>query len=294
MPSAETLARALGDLTPASYLVGTFVSTNADSTVEIDFGDGAVTCLSSLNYTPLAGVSVRCLRINGGTLMLGEAFPTAILGTVTVAGSPLLTVTTSTGSQDLPYLASYTPRTVADEVVIFGGYVLGKPSASRTGSYTATTAAAGSYSVDFRADDSGTYYVPGTAYSTADVWCTSTGNNKGAWFYGATIANTIPDTATITRVQLYVNEFYNLYPTSLALVGLHTLETKSGSPTITSATTISAGSGWKELPLAFGTALMTGASKGVGTGSSGSSGYHKFRSRAADADSGLLRIDWTV
>lgn len=274
--------------------MGSFVSANSDGTAQIDFGQGEVTTLSAMNYQPLVGASVRCLRIKSGTLMLGEANPVAVLGTVTVAGSPLLTVTTSAGSQDLPYLASYTPRTVSDVVVIFGGYVLGKPSASLAPTYTPETAAAGSYSTDFRADDSGTYYVPGTAYSTADVWCTSTGNNKGAWFYGATIANTIPDTATITRVQVYVNEFYNLYPTSLALIGLHTLETKSGAPTITSATTISSGTGWKELPTSFGDSLKAGTSKGVGTGSSGSSGYHKFRSRAADADSGLLRIDWTV
>ena len=294
MSSGEALARAFSELGPAEFLVGAFVEANSDGTVQIDFGQGEVTALSAMNTQPLPGTSVRCLRIKGGTLMIGEANPVAVLGTVTATGSPLLTVTTSVGAQSLPYLESYTPRNVSDVVAIFGGYVLGKVSAALAPTYTPEAAPAGSYTTDFRANDSGTYYVPGAAYSTADVWCTSTGNNRGAWFYGATIANTIPDSATVTRVQVYVNEFYNEFPTSLALIGLHELETKSGAPTISDSVTISAGTGWKDLPTSFGDALKTGTKKGVGTGSSGSSGYHKFRSRAADADSGLLRIDWTA
>src|SRR5690606_30652751 len=122
-----------------------------------------------------------------------------------------------------------------------------------------------------------------------EVRCSS--GNIGAWFYGSTIADTIPDGAKISRVQLYVNEFYNQFPSSLATIGLHALAAKAGAPSVSSPVTISAGSGWKDLPTSFGDALKTGAKLGVGTAEGG---YHKFRPVSADADCGMLRIDWSL
>lgn len=291
MTSAQKLANLFAELGPAEFIVGDFVDTNADGSVEVDFGDGAVTVLSALNYTPLAGVSVRCLRIKGGALMLGEANPVAIIGTVTATGSPLLTVTTSVGSQELPYLASYDPRNTNDEVVIFGGYVLGKPSATLAGSYTAPAAATTDYQVDFRATDSGSWN--GTSWWTTQPWASN--SNKGAWFYGGAVGDTIPDGAEITRVQAYLPRFYDGFPAELAAVGLHVLAAKSGSLSLSSPTAIAAGSGWYDLPTSFGDSLKTGASTGIGVQQNNANlGYHKFRSISEDADSGLLRIDWTV
>lgn len=221
--------------------------------------------------------------------MLGPAQPRSGVGTVTATGTPTLTVTTSAGSRQLPFISTYS-AVVSDTVLIdwaSGGVVVGKVTAAPSSSYTPADAPMGSFSADFRADDSGSYQSG--SWWTSDVWCSDT--NIGAWFYGSTIADTIPDAATITSVQVYVNEFYNAFPTSLATVGLHALATKAGAPTVTSEVTVSAGSGWKTLPAAFGDALKTGVSRGVGTDHGG---YHKWRSRAADADSGLLRIGWSV
>lgn len=284
---AAALARSLSELGPVDLIVGNFVTTNSDGSVQVDFGQGQVTVDSAINYQPLAGTPVRCLRFKGGAILLGESNPLAILGTVTGTGTPLITVSTSAGSKDLPYLASYTPRTIGDVVVIFGGYVLGKASAALSSSYTPTAPAGTRYSADFRAVDSGSYFSG--AWWTTEVRC-STGN-KGAWFYGTTIADTIPDAATVESIQIYINETYNQYPTSLATIGLHTLTAKSGAPTISSAETIAAGSGLRDLPTEFGTALKTGAAFGVGTNEGGN---HRFKSRASDADSGLLRIEWSI
>jgi hypothetical protein len=297
MGSAEVVERKLATIPTVKLATGTFVTSNTDGTVSIDFGQGAVTCLSAGFFQPLPGIAVRCLITDDGTVMLGPSAAISAYGTVTATGATTVTVTTSAGSRQLPFLASYTPRTIGDIVEIDwadSGMVQGKVSAVPAASYAPVTAPPGAFTADFRATDSGTFYVPGGAYNTTDIWCTSTGNNRGAWFYGTTIADTIPDGATISRVQIYINEFYNQFPGSFALIGLHPLTTKSGSPTVTSAIAISAGSGWKDLPTAFGNALKTGASYGIGTGSSGSSGYHKFLNRVADADSGMLRIDWTV
>jgi hypothetical protein len=287
----------LSALTPTNLPTGTYVSTNVDGTVQIDFGQGPVTCPSATLFTPLPGDQVRCIKAGATTLMIGPAVPRSSIGTVTaVPGAPLVTVLTSIGSKQLPYNSAYAP-TIGDTVIIdwaAGGIVTGKVTGIPTGSYTPPPATAKSFSADFRANDSGTWYVPGSTWNQTDVWCTSTGNNRGAWFYGNTIADTIPNTAKIGSVQVFVDEFYNIAPSSLALIGLHTLTSKSGAPTITSPVSISAGTGWKTLPNSFGDSLKSGSKRGIGTGSSAGSGFHKFTSRARDSDSGKLRIKWTV
>lgn len=290
MSSADRTARALDAIPTLDLPVGLYISANADGTVQIDFGEGAVNCLSAGTFEPLAGTSVRCIRTDVGTVMLGAAAPRLSYGTVVTAGSPLLTVSVAGTNYSLPYLSSYTPRNVADAVMIDwnrGGVVLGVPSQIPSSSYVPAGGVAQPFTADFRAYDSGSYRSG--SWWTTDVRCSS--GNKGAWFYGSTIADTIPDGATVTRVQLYVNEYYNEFPSSLATIGLHTLLSKAGAPTVTDTVTISAGSGWKDLPAAFGTLLKTGAKYGVGTNEGG---FHKFRAVALDADSGLLRIDWTV
>ncbi len=292
MASGDEIARVLGAIPTAGLIVGTFVSLNPDGTVQIDFGAGPVPCLSAGSSQPLPGTSVRCVQFDGGVVMLGPAAPQSTFGTVTATGALALTVTVGGVSLQLPFMVSYTPRAINDVVLIdwdSGGVVLGKLSAVPGASYVyvPTTPPIQAYTADFRADDSGSF--ESGSWNKNDVYCSS--SNIGAWFYGSTIAGTIPDGAVINRVQLYVPEYYNQFPSSLATIGLHTLPTKAGTPSISSAGTISQGTGWKDLPVGFGDALKTGAALGVGTNHGG---YHKFRGRATDADSGLLRIDWTV
>ncbi len=140
----------------------------------------------------------------------------------------------------------------------------------------------------FRSTKSGNYYVPGSSWAAGDeVWCSD--GNRGCWFYGGAIADTIPNGAKIQSVRVYVPEFYNQFPTSKATIGLHNKTGKSGAPTITSATTISAGTGWKKLPNSFGDALKDGSKEGLGTNGGG---YHKFTGRSGDNQSGYLEIVW--
>lgn len=294
--SGDATARKLRGLAALGFPVGTFVSTNTDGTVNIDFGNGPVSCQSASLFQPLPGDSVQCLQSGSMTMMIGPSSARSAIGVVVAGGSPQITVMTSIGSRQMFYNPAYTP-TVSDTVLIdwaSGGVVIGKTSGVPAGSYTPPATSPHAFQVDFAANDSGTYYVPNGAYNQTDVWCTSTGNNRGAWFYGTTIADTIPDGATITLVEAFLPEFFNEFPSSLALIGLHTLVSKSGAPTISSAVSVPRGAGWVSLPTSFGDALKTGSMKGIGTGSSGSSGYHKYTGRAADADSGKLRIGWTV
>lgn len=294
--TGDATARKLNALKPIGFLVGTFVSTNTDGTVQVDFGQGAINCQSASTFQPLPGDSVFCQQSGATTVMLGPSSLRSGVGTVTATGAPKITVSTSIGSRQMFYISSYAP-TIGDVVLIdwgSGGIVVGKVTGAPAGSYLPPSAAPASFLVDFAANDSGTWYVPGGGFNQTDVWCTSTGNNRGAWYYGTTIPDTIPDTATITSLQLFLPEFYNQFPSSLALIGLHTFAAKTGEPVITSPTAVPGGAGWVNLPLPFGDALKTGADKGVGTGSTAGSGYHKYRGVASDADSGKLRIGWTV
>lgn len=270
--------------------MGTYAGPGSDGSVLIDFGQGAVSCLSAGFFEPLPGDSVRCLQVGPSTVMIGPARPRSAIGTITATGTPLLTVDVAGESFQLPYLLSFTPRNNGDIVLIdwsSGGVVVGEVSAAPAGSYDPGGSTPGTYTADFLASDSGSYQSG--SWWTNQVWCSD--SNIGAWFYGTAIADTIPDAATITRVQLYVPEFYNGFPGSLATVGLHGLSSKAGAPGISSAVTISDGSGMKDLPASFGDALKTGSSYGVGTNHGG---YHKYYGRFEDALSGLLRIDWTV
>ena len=286
--NADAVAQKLETIPNVQLLVATFVSRVADGTVKVDFGDGAVTILSAGVSEPLPGKSVRVIRIDDLAIMLGLSVPVSGIGVVTSAGSPLLTVTTSAGSLQLPRISSYS-AVVGDAVLIdwdAGGVVIGKVSAVPAGTYVPPTVDPTDFSVEFRATDSGTY---GGSWSQNDVWCSD--SNLGAWFYGTAIADTIPDSATISRIQIYLPEFYNAYPSSLATLGVHSLAAKTGAPAVSGAFAVAGGAGWRDLPTNYADLLKTGAALGIGTNHGG---YHKYSGRASDANSGLLRIDWTV
>lgn len=291
--SARNAAVALAAVTSVDEFVGTFVSANnANGTVNIDFGKGSVVCFNAGVFQPLPGNSVRCIKVGAATIMLGLAAPKSSIGTVSAVAAPLATVLLSDGShQAMPYSTLYTP-TNGDTVLIdwpAGGVILGKVSTPPVGSYTPTSSGPITTTSQFKAIDSGNYYVPGGNWTAGDdPWCST--NNYGCWFYGTSPADTIPDSATILGVSVYVDPFYDEFPTSLATIGLHALLGKSGNPSPSSPVTISAGSGNKGLPTSFGDVLKTGAMRGLGTRQGG---YHKFQGIAEDASSGLLTIAWS-
>lgn len=289
--AAEKTTQTLATIPSLDIAVGRFVAIGADGSMQVDFGSGAVACLAGGTFAPNPGDSVRCLATSAGTVVLGLSRPRRSTGTVKSLAAPLVTVTTSIGDVAMPYLSSYAP--VVGHLVAInwtaGGIVLGQvtaaPDGITPGPGPGPTPPA-DYSVDFISADSGSY---GTSWFTNDVYCSA--SNIGAWFYGTTIADTIPDAALILSVSVYVTEFYNQFPSSLATIGTHPLTGKAGVPVVSNAITISAGTGWKSLPASFGDLLKTGAAKGVGTNHGG---YHKFTARASDSSSGLLRIAWRV
>lgn len=160
---------------------------------------------------------------------------------------------------------TFDPNTPAPPVVVPGKKV------TRTFNPTDSGSQSGSGS-----SGSGSFFTP-------RVFCSD--SNVGGYFYGTQIASTIPDSASIISVELYLDEVtgYGDAPH----MGLHNLATKAGSLAVSSSTAFSAGSGWKRFD-AFGTALKTGASKGFATGHGG---YHVYNNAGIN-NSGACRITW--
>lgn len=280
-------ARVNETIPEVSWSTATFVKANSDGTALVDFGDGQITVLAT--FLPrFRGSAVRVLRVDNLTVLVGLAVPFPAEGVVATVGATTATVTTDAGTLTLPWVGS--APTVADTVAIEShGVIIGKVSLPASTTYASPGApgTGGTFTLDFRAADSGSYF--GSSWWTNTVRCSD--GNIGAWFYGTTIADTIPDSATIVSVQVKVKETVNQFPGSLATIGLHGLLSKAGVPVVTSAVTIPAGSGFQALPTSFGDALKTGASYGLGTAEGG---YHVYAGRATDADSGLLRITYAA
>jgi len=298
--AADAVAAGFAKVPNVRVLTGRYGSTDADGTVLVDFGQGLVAVYSIGLYNPMPGEFVWCLVVDATTLMMGPVKSRPTFGKVVATGTPNLSVQLADGSTvPLPALSSYTDPAVNDEVTIFSGIVLGDQASTPQSTYVppdkvdAGGSAARQKTLVFRAVSSGTQNGSGDTgtgnFWSDDVWCGA--STIGSWFYGKQIADSIPDNAVIDQVQLYVKETVNSFPGSLATIGTHTSQSKSGSVTVSGSATIARGTGWRDLPLSYGDLLKTGAAYGVGTRHGGK---HVFAGRRSTAQSGQLRITFTV
>lgn len=299
MSNADQVARKLEEIPNVEILTARYVATNADGTVQVDFGKGGVTVYSAGIAEPLPGTFVRTLRISGFTLMLGAVVTESAFGVVVATGTPKLTVQLPNGREvQLGYITTYANPAVDDVVLISwakGGVVIGPLAEVPTSTYEPpppATAQPVTNVLEFIATDSGSFYTPGGAWNSADV--VSSASNTGAWWYN-NVAGSIPDNAAVSLVEIYVTEYFNQHPNVLARVGLHSAGGKSGNPDIRDAAGIERGTGWKTLPNSFGDQLKIGAAAGLGVPTvPGGASYHKFRGRPSDASSGKLRITFSA
>lgn len=257
---------------------------------------GATVTVPCVGTMPLVGDTVTVLSLGLTLLCLGPSAKPAH-GTVTASASGnRVQVTGDDGvSYSMNYLHTYTPA-VNDNVILSwsvpGGVVLGPLNAPPTSDPNAGSSGGASnpeqtgpttHTQTFNPTDSGTYE---SSWFDNRVWCSSSTN--GAYFYGGQLAGTIPDNASIQSVQVYIDELTNYYPSSLATIGMHNLSSKSGAPSVSSAVSVSAGTGWKSLPTSFGDSFKTGAQKGLATNHGGE---HIWGARGT-GNSGALKITW--
>lgn len=102
----------------------------------------------------------------------------------------------------------------------------------------------------------------GGSFWTDRVYCGST--TLGAWGFGTSVGDTIPDTASINYVGIVVSQSDGSGGTAPTF-GLHSLPSRSGVLSVSGAVTVSGGSGEKQLPNTFGDYLKLGQANGIGT-----------------------------
>lgn len=255
--------------------------------------------MPALNPMPAVGDNVEVLQVGSSWLCLGA---TARPATGTVADVPANGRVPVTGDDGLAYTPLYGPTytpSVGDLVLLDwrvpGGVVLGPLSAAPSIRNPDVPVALNpipehaQVTRTFIPTDSATWSPAAGAYLYSTVWCAD--SLVGAYFYGTQIQDTIPDTATVIDVSLYLNEEANYSPDDLATFGTHALLTRtSGTPSAIDAVTVTKATGSKPLPVEFGTAFQNGTAYGLATNHGGS---HIFSAKGI-SNSGALTITWTV
>lgn len=144
--------------------------------------------------------------------------------------------------------------------------------------------------VTFSPNDSGSYQA-GYGWRTNDVWSSS--SNSGGWFYGTTIADTIPDDAAIDAADIYLPPPDRLL--GARPFGRHSATSKPGGAlTFDATTTLPGTSGWQPVPLEYIDHLKVhGGGLGFSFG-----GWNVWpgtqRSMQTEAPSGALRVRYTA
>lgn len=285
---STALKRALAGQTKADRMVGTFVSTDGVRGV-VDVGGGRIPA-DLAGYTPDINESVWVMFLNGTATVLGPTLQKPGRGTVTGAPSGnLVPVTTTAGDFTIPYAAGLSLS--AGQVVKLGAAndgLFAYAVMSTSPPPDAAPPSPGGGSIDdtviFTARDAGSY-EPGRGWWSNQVWASDA--YTGGWFYGSKIADTIPNGASIVKIEIYlaISALYFNGP----VFGYHGNGSKpSGALSFSGLTTQTIAGGWHTLPTSFGTYLKSNVG-GVGVDHGG---YSIYKSRTEDPQSGSLRIHW--
>jgi hypothetical protein len=289
MSSADAIAEGFGKFKPWQVLIGTFVDQSGPDGV-VDVGGARITMPSLGTYFPLPNDPVRVLRTDTSTFLLGPASPRSAVGKVTATGSPRITVEypPDSGVEKLMGYPSTATPAVDDLVIIdwaSGGTVTAVVTTTPDFQPTAqapTAPSGGRRTLVFTALDSGNW---NGGWWTNEVWASD--NNHGAWWYGSKIRDTIPDSASIVSVEIFLPAYYQFG--SDPNFRLHADNSKpGGAPSYTGAVMPLTGarSGWVGVPTTVGDYLKANVG---GTGFR-QGGFTKYRGTQADGQSGALRI----
>jgi len=259
----------------------------------VEFDKGNVPAHPVTPWRPKMNEPVWVQIVDGVAYVLGPTVNPPADGVVVGTGSGIAVISTDIGDVDATYNSGVT-LTAGQEVKLAAGngyHVIGVKSTSPAPGTSPGGGGGGSgeFTIEFTAVDAGSWRS-GSGWWQSQPWASD--NNKGAWFYGNKIPDTIPAHATINHVEVFVVPVYTFgSPPNFAI---HNHASKpGGEPSLGAATAVGySGAGWVTLPSSFGDALKAGGSdRGVGLLQGG---YHKFASLAQDARSGTLRISYTA
>jgi hypothetical protein len=287
-----TLGRQGDGKSSITPLVGTFVSFDATG-YQVDVGGGRIPAQLGSSYLPIVNENVWVWFVDGQPFIMGPTTPRPGAGTVVSVASGLVTVSTVVGNFIMPYTSTLSPTAGQVLNLVWGGgwaptngFATSVASTSPTGGVAPPAGGGGGIThVDtFTAIDAGSFQS-GNGWWTGTVRAGDT--NLGAWFYGTKIPDTLPASASIGLVQVYVSA--QQISGSAPNFALHPHASKpGGSPSLSSSTPVGIAPGWVTLPSSFGNALRAGGgSFGIGLNHGGN---NILRSLAQDGQSGALRI----
>jgi len=285
--AADHLAAALSNVPDLSIdIIGIYRGAE-DELAIVDVGQARITIPSIGPALPFPGEEVRLLRAGTIVICLGPVSRRSPIGKVVSSTATFCNVEYPPGSgvtQQMGYPKGSNPAP-GDAVLIdwlSGGVVATVLTAAPTPPappppHPAPPAA--QQTMVFTATGSGTYDPQTGSWARTEVWS----EQQGAWFYGTKIADTIPDTATIRRVEIYTPL---LTGGGTATIACHTSTIKptTAVAAVGASTTVTVG-GWVRLPTGIGVFLQTNTG-----GIAISGGTAHLRGVDTDGQSGALKI----
>lgn len=252
----------------------------------VDFDGGRVPAHFATAWRPGINDPVWVTVVDGVAWLLGPTAPQASDGSVVSVAAGLATINTDVGQITATYNSGVT-LTAGQQVKLLahGGYhVVGVKSTSPPPPEVPGGPGSGGGRVTqtFTAIDSASFQV---SWWNNDVW--SSANNRGCWFYGTKICDTIPDSATIVGAEIYLPP-----PTRLLGArpfGRHPYATRpGGAPSITATSTLPGTSGWVAIP----TSLLDHLKSNVGGLGFDIGGYNIWPGVQRVGQSGAVRVTY--
>jgi len=284
---AALLHKLISRKSTVTPLVGQLVSADATG-FSVDVGGGRIPAQWATDYLPDINEDVAVQWIDGVPYVVGPTRPQPTQGTVVSVGGGLVTVTTTFGDLTIPYNAALTP--VAGQVLhLIGKYADSVMSTSPAGGVAPPAPVTGTqtHTDTFKALDAGSW---NGSWSSSRLWASNT-YLAAAW-YGSKIPDTIPASANVLEVRVYVSPVQ--IQGNAPIFALHAdMSRPGGAPAFSSPTAESIIPGWGDdkhniLPNTFGDALKNGGGMaGIGFDHGG---YNIMHSLNEDSLSFAIRI----
>lgn len=288
--STDAILAALNASGPGVRLLQAVFVTADTTGTWVDIQGNRVPATLGTAFLPEVGEIVNLWVIDDRFLIMGPAAIKPESGTVQSVGGGFVTLQTSIGTTvTCPYDGGISTPSAGQTMKLFwhGGAfaMLESTSPPPAAPPPAPVASATNHDQTFYAHDAGSY--GSGRWWTPQVWASD--SNVGAWFYGTQIADTIPATAAVSSIQVFVPGVTQISG-SAPNFGVHAYTTKpGGAPTISSPTPVAIAPGWVNLPVAtFANFLKNGGGAyGIGVAHGG---YNIFPDLAHDGASGAIRI----
>jgi hypothetical protein len=296
LDDATLILKLLAAKSTVSVQVGYFREM-AGNRVVVDVGGGRIPADVATAFRPEPNEPVMLLFVDGLPTMLGPAVPKAGQGLVESVDGDYAIISTDMGSVRAPYPEGLlvAPGDLVKLLWSDGPFVVAVMSTTPAKPPVPPPPGGGGVSAHqatFTAVQSGSWQLNGSRWSTPEPRASD--GYLGAWHYGSKIADTIPASASVSGLEIFVESVSRFG--SAPVFGLHSQQAQGGAPDVFDAFPWAVVDGWNSVPDAhrdvWFAALRAGGGKfGVVLNHGG---VNRFASVGAEPQSGALRVSWSV